>query len=450
VTRHIQFLTALCATALLLSACSDNSAPALPSAQGAATVVSTGEAVLQPAQPAAATAVIADNAPNASSTACPPLAKPPIPAKPAAFNQTAQAIAAYLTQGASIEEVSAAMQAWGVKFAAPGTNEALGSIEFAKILTGDDPQLVATFFDPTQTQEVSRFGDLAVFTCANGQYQIAYQALSDPAFEGIITDPRVLSVEDVSGDGLFDLSFLTGDCRAGTCLDGVTVLSVHGNAALRNLAPEIPYAPYPSFEYVPAANGSAARDLMVIEGILGDSSAGPQRSVTNTWAFNGQNYTLAGTVREPILYRIHALHDGDDALRAKDFGQADALFTRVTSDVSLQPWDGNPNVAQEPQTLSAFAFVRLMQSAAIRGDVTGVNAARDSLNRAAATDSAASPFAQLGEAYFAAWTNGNNHAAGCAAAIAFGQQNKQVYEALGINAFGTANYDYQPEDMCIQ
>jgi hypothetical protein len=432
---------------VLLAACAGGSAA--PADQNAVTVVSTVDSVISaPTPPPLREEVTVDIVPALSSSQCPQLSAAPVPPKPATFGDTAAALRDYLSAGATLEDASAAMQAWGVKFAAPQSNEPLGSIEFAKILGGEDQQIVATMFDPAPGESVARAGDLAVYRCANGRYEIAYQALTDVSFEGFVTDPRVLSVDDVTGDGIYELSFLTGDCSAATCMDGVTILSAHGGGALRNLAPDFAYVPFPSFEYVPGATG--AKDLVVAEGILGDASAGPQRGVTTTWTFVGGIYTRTAEAREPAVYRIHALHDGDDALRRQDYRQADASFGQVVNDPTLQAWDANPNIANEQQILGAFAYVRLIQSSALRGDTVGAQAAYDSLMRFAPADSPGYLYAQIGEAFYKSWIATQNIGQACAAAVQIARQNPNTALWLGVDSFGSANYDYQPEDMCVQ
>jgi hypothetical protein len=354
-----------------------------------------------------------------------------------------------LNAGASLQSASDVLLAWGARVAAPGTNEVLGTIEFGKLLPGDDPQIVAVIFDPAPSENVSRAGNLIVYNCTNGRYQIAYQALADPAFENLVSDPRLLSLEDVTGDGIDDLTFLTGDCGAGTCMDGVSVLSIHGSGALRNLAPDFANVPNPTFEYVPSTRGGG-KDLIVVEGTLDDASAGPQRQITATWSFNGNTFTQTQTTQESPTYRIHALHDGDEALRKKDYREADTQFLRVINDASLQTWDGNPNAQIEQQILSAFAYVRLMQSAALRNDDVGVQVAYDSLTRLAPADTPGFLYAQLGDTFFRTWSATKNAVQSCQAMVDLAKQNANATKWLGIDAFGTANYDYQPEDMCVQ
>ncbi len=428
----------------------DVAAPQLPEDQNAVTVVATVESAFAPATlaPSRTVGTVEISQPSVSNSQCPRIAAPPMPAAPATFAESAQVLLAFLNAGATIESASAAMQAWGVKIEAKNGSEALGGIEFAKVLAGEDQQLVVTLFNPVPGESVSRSGDLVVYTCAGGAYQIAYQASTDPAFEGFVSDPRVLAVDDVTGDGIFDLSFLTGDCGTATCMDGIAILSSHGNQPLRNLSPDFAYVPFPTFEFVPAANG--ARDLIVAEGILGDPSAGPQRSMTSTWSFNGAVFTQTALLRETATYRIHALQDADDALRDKDYREADSLLGRVINDSSLQSWDNNPNVTSEPQILGAFAYVRLIQSSASRDDAVGAQAALESLQRFGPADSPGYLYTQLGEAFYNGWKTSNDMATGCAAAIAFARANPTSTQWLGSESFGTANYDYQPEDMCLQ
>jgi hypothetical protein len=440
-------------SSLLLVACAEGeppSQPNLPAPQGAVTVVSTSapQVVAQVTRTPNLNVTIESNLPASSLTQCPPIGNPASPAKPASFAEMPVALNNFLNAGASLQAASDVLLAWGVRVAAPGTNEVLGTIEFGKLLPGDDPQIVAVIFDPAPSENVSRAGNLIVYNCAGGRYQIAYQALADPAYENLVSDPRLLSLEDVTGDGIDDLTFLTGDCGAGTCMDGVSVLSIHGTGALRNLAPDFANVPNPTFEYAPSTRGGG-KDLIVVEGTLDDASAGPQRQITATWSFNGQIFTQTQTTQESPTYRIHALHDGDEALRKKDFREADTQFLRVINDASLQTWDGNPNAQIEQQILSAFAYVRLMQSAALRNDAVGVQVAFDSLMRLAPADTPGYLYAQLGDTFFRTWSATKNAVQSCQAMVDLAKQNANATKWLGIDAFGTANYDYQPEDMCV-
>jgi hypothetical protein len=453
-TRHLGTPVAVAVCCAILTACAGApaSAPsAAPSAdQNAATVVATGEvAVRTVPTPAARIEGTIDTNPGVSGNSqCPAPAQPPAPAKPADFKAMAGGLLAYLNTGASLEAANQVMEVWGIRYSAPGSGEPLGGIEYGKILAGEDAQIIATFYDQSQTDTTSRPGDIVVFSCTNGQYQIAYQALNDPVFEGLVTNPGVLDVSDVSGDGIMDLSFVTGDCGASTCMEGVTILSAHNAAQLRNLSPDFPFVPFPTFEFLPGKQ-PPARDLVVAEGLLGDPSAGPQRSITSTWSFNGQIYTRTGEMREPAVYRIHMLHDGDDALRARDHRLADSLYGSVVAEPALQGWDASPFAANEGQVLGAFAYVRLMQSAALRDDDTGVGAAFDSLQRFALADSPGYLYTQMAELYLNEWKASKDAGKACAKMTEFARANQNATRWLGIEAFGAANYDYQPEDMCI-
>lgn len=317
-------------------------------------------------------------------------------------------------------------------------------------MPGDEAQLIVVVFDPTQKGAITRSGDLAVFMCSSGRYTLLYRTLDDPGFQGEVSNPRILAVEDATGDGIAELAFVTGDCGMDTCLEGVTILSSAGASAgaLTNLAPDFAYLPNPVFDFVPSNRG-LMQDLIAIEGHFGSVDAGPQRIVTDTWSFNGNTFTLTQAIKEPAVYRVHALHDADDALRRKDFATADALFGRVINDASLQMWEGTGS-PDEPQLLAAFAYIRLMQSAAARGDSAGVQTHYQTLKNTAPAGTPAQIYAQLGDAFFNAWSQSPNLARACDAAIAFANQNPNAYRFLGSETYGFANADYRAEDMCIR
>src|SRR6266508_3857574 len=97
--------------------------------------------------------------------------------------------------------------------------------------------------------------------------RIAYQASADPDFAGQMTNPRIMSTEDVTGDGLGDLSYLVGDCGENTCYEGIYIMTAV-NGTLSNAIPGFEYEPFPSFAYVPALQGSA-KELIVRPGYVG-------------------------------------------------------------------------------------------------------------------------------------------------------------------------------------
>ena len=398
--------------------------------------------------------------PLAAATAgCRSVAHRVAPTKPATFGEGMAALATYLNAGATMTAVMEAARNWGYLYADPATNQVWGGVQAVNVLTGAVPQFVMTMFDAAQIDPQNpgtHVGDLAVFACVKGQYAIVYQAAADPLFSGLVLNPRLVSNVDVTGDGLDDLGFVTGDCSAESCVDALTVVSAHGlttgapTGLIRNILPDIDAISLinPTFTFAPASHG-AGQNLFAITGLIAETSAGPQRVITDTWAFDGAIFTRTASLPAPPVYRIHALHDGDAAFRRKDFAAAEALYLRVVNDPALQVWEGDAPLQDEPQILAAMAYVRLIQTAAARGNATAAQVALAALMAAMPAGSPGELYAELGRTFWATFQQSNDDALACAAAIAFAGNNPNTYLVLGQDTYGYANPGYTADEMCI-
>jgi hypothetical protein len=417
---------------------------ATQSARPSPTAVPVEEASASPEATAAATSVA--TALSACSAQVNP--SPAAPAKPATLTDTLPALTTFLNAGASPSATYSLLQSWGYIYVPSNAPTPVGSVQQARVLPGADTQIIVTYYDPVDQQTPTRHGNLVVFGCNAGAVQVLYAASADPEFAGTVTNPRVLSTQDVSGDGVGDLSFVVEDCGASTCFDGVYILAAQ-NGTLTNLIPDFEWSPFPSFSFVASTAKPGTQDLQVQRGYVGTPGAGPQRGMTDTWSYTGSVYTLTQRVKEPPTYRIHALQDADEAFRRKDLATANALYQRVANDPSLQSWDGNTPLRDEAQVLAAFAYVRLIQSAAFAGDAATLKAAHDALTMAASPKSAGAIYASLGEAFWDAFNLSKNYALACDAVAKYADKNQNTFLILGQETFGFANQDYGADDMCI-
>jgi hypothetical protein len=400
---------------------------------------------------------VASSSPPTMLQPCLAPTHPTVPSKPAVFGETAMTLMNYLNAGATLSEATTLLQSWGYLYTDRSTGQLAGGVRPVRVLPGAATQAVWTFFDPTQIDPQHpplRMGELIVLACIGGQYRLAYQATADPIFLGAVLNPRLFSDEDVTGDGVGDLSFLTGDCGTGNCVDAMTVLSVVGAATpnrLNNILPDVDAItkPHPLFAFVPAPN-SPSKNLLVRPGEAAGAGSGPLRAVTETWSFTGYVFTRTGKLFGPPVYRIHALHDADEALRQRDFVTAEMLYWRVINDATLQNWRAGAAAQTEAQMLAAFAYVRLMQSAAIRGDAATAQTALNNLQTMALKSSVGEPYIRLGEAFYEAYTQTNDYRRACAAAIAYAESNPATYRMLGADVYGFDNFDYAASDMCVQ
>lgn len=416
-------------------------------ASGAPTAIALATMTPAAAPVAETSAPLLPTAPPVAS-ACPAPANPTPPARPALFSDIPAALTPYLSAGATPTATRDLLTMWGVIFGAPDGSVTLGGVYQGRFVPGGDLGTVVVIFDPAAQTPGLRAGDVLVHTCADGAVQLAYRAQDDPLFAGSVGYPRVLATSDVNGDGVDELSFVTGECGASTCFDIVTILSFRAGSA-SHLIPDFTPHPFPAFAFAPAPD-SAAQDLIVQVGQYGSPGAGPQRNTVETWSWNGSVYTLTRAVVDPPVYRVHALHDADAAFRAGDFATAGALYQRVVSDPALKAWDGPAPLRDEDKVLGAFALYRLLELAARQQDGAALAAAYDALKQATPQGSPGELYGALGDTFYAAYTAGGSYGQACDAAVKFAEKTPNIYILLGSQTFGYANYDYQPADMCAR
>ena len=366
--------------------------------------------------------------------------------KPVTITDTIGAISDYLDAGASVTQTADMLRAWGYIATLPGSTSQGGVIN-ARLLPTNDSQVIAVLYDPTDNNTVARSGDLVVLKCASSKYQLVYRASESPGLSGHVKNPRVLSITDVTGDGVDDLSYTIEDCSAGNCYDGIYILR-DLNGELSNAIPDYDWVPAPGFEFFASARDQPSA-LYVHIGSVTAPEAGPQRAITVTWVYNGSIFTLTNTVKDQPVYRIQALNDADDLFRKKDYVAASALYQRVVNDTDLKSWNGRTPLRDEPAILAAFAMVRMMEVEAVTGDTNALTTAHETLNATALSPAAGALYAHLGEVFYTEFSATRNYKQACDAVQKFAEKNQNTYLILSQETFGSSSYDYQPVDMCL-
>ena len=387
---------------------------------------------------------------NTNTSDCPvPALQTPVSPQMASFSDTIPALLGILNAGAALSDTEKALKDWGVIYVLPETGQVQGVITHATFTRGSDQQLVIIYYDPLDTKLQTRKSEILVLRCKNRQYSVIYRATDDPELAGQVTNARLLSINDVLGDGNAELSYTLEDCSENTCFDGLYVLKEVNNAFV-NVIPDIEWSPFPTFQYRPSGrSGSQAQDIVIHIGLLAPLGAGPQRTITDTWTYDGQQYTHTLSIIEPPSYRIHALMDGDKAFRTGKLDLARSYYQQVVDDSSLLSWAGNAPLRDEPHVLAAFAMLRMMQISGLVGDVAGVKKTNEEMITLNPTDSAGFIYRQMANVFIANFDIGMDYLKACDAVIAYAEKNKNVFVVLGQDTFGSANYDYQAPDMCI-
>jgi len=387
---------------------------------------------------------------QAGTTSCPALATVAVPPAPKVVQDAPDAILELLNRGASSSVIVSALTQWGMTSTTANAIGVSVPVTSAKVLPGDASQLIVVLYDARVKDQSVRFGDVLVFGCASGQFEIEYRASDDAIFGGQVANPHILAVRDVTGDGIADVAFVSGVCSPSACTQNVTIAShVADSPGLVNVSADIDGGPKPVVSFIPSKR-DASQALVIAYGTLSDVSVGPQRPFTDTWMFASGAYTLTASVNAPAVYRVHALQDADTAFRHKAYADAAAFYQRVISDPSLRAWDGPSALADERSVLGAFSQFRLAELAAVQGNMAGAQTAIRALQAGAKLGSPAGIYARMAAEFGKGLSDSGDYANACDNLVYFSERNQATYRQLGGDVFGSANYDYQPEDMCIK
>lgn len=385
---------------------------------------------------------------------CPAAGTPTLPTQAPPFTRYAETIGRYLSSGGAATILEARLREWGA------LAEYGGLVRADRDFTGDGvPEVLLVVLDP-QRAEFPYPGDLLIFGCDNGAYRLLYQAGYAPNRSA----PILYAAEDVNGNYLNNLIYAVQTCDGQLCLTGVEI--VEWNLALlsfESLLAEPVSEPAAEVEVVDL-DGDGRREVVVTSGTIASPAAGPQRVVTSTLRWEDDLYVVASVEPSPAEYRIHVIHEGDEALRARDYSDAISLYQRAASSRDLLSWQ----YPDEAAHLQAFARYRIMLAYAARGDVASAQAAHDDLLSRFTEPEGDLPegepppafappappilslpggtFAEMARLFWGEFALNRDVAAACQVVAGYARAAPASYEVL--NSFGYANPSYLPADLC--
>ncbi len=382
---------------------------------------------------------------GSSATAAAPPAPTPVPVsvppKPASFSDYAPVIAAYLTAdpaAAGDTCLADLIAAWKMPLViaaagciAANTDEDLES-EVVAVLTTKLTTPSAT----TDTQFT-----IVVFGPSPNGFKVAYESGPNDVVPPGTTQPikPLLAAGDLNKDGGGELAFLTASCGASTCIQTVHILK--GTAAgYVSIAPpdgiSMPFADA-KFEDV---EDDGAKELLLHGGAQGSAGAGPQRTRTETWAWNGAAYALRSTQQDKATYLYHAVKDADALFTAAKYGDAEAAYAAVVGDSSLLAWMEEKHERNELQSYSLFrAGLALLLAG---GDTAKANAYFDR----ARSYQPQTLHDQLAGSFKAGYAAKGSVSVGCAAVRDDIAANLAEYQAFW--DFGYANPPFDADTIC--
>jgi hypothetical protein len=312
-------------------------------------------------------------------------------------------------------------------------------------LNGDDvPEIAISLVD---WMEGFSEGRVYVATCEGGEYRLSYTSPERDDFRTAQID----SAFDLTGDGLDDLIISRRGCGAHTCFEWLEVVTWDGQD-LENRMEDIYFdLPSTSIEFIgPAADGSY-RVEMTGNGVA-SVGAGPYHRRAVTWEWDPVAFLFRPGELEylPSEWRIHFVHDADQAFADGDYLLAFEIYDRVIHDDSLSDWPSDefaPEIAESrPIELAAYARFRRILTSLMMNDLDSAEIYYQDLIDSHPPGEHGEGFAGMGEAFWGEYYVSGNYDLACAAA-------RQVADTMPTSDlapldYGYSNPTYTPAEIC--
>jgi len=305
-------------------------------------------------------------------------------------------------------------------------------------LTGDGLfEVIVTILNPQSPPQ----GALLIYTCQGDRY-----ALTHIESTGVfVRAPLVIFIGDINADGLNELITSSSSCGAHTCFEDVLILSWTGSYFESRLEGDTSDLPYPNVQLTDY-DRDGVYDFEATGTAIGSVGAGPQRDLIKVWKYDESTgyWILDSETFGPSNFRIHIVHDADEAMRRGEYQIAFLLYQQVISDNKLLDWM-SPDY--ERMNLSAYAYFKQVVATAFLGDIeqaTDIFADMTVIYQGQDLYS----YAEMALAFLEGFAAGGAQE-GCLTAQRFAAQHSStILVPLGSSVYGYFNTDYEPEDIC--
>jgi len=377
----------------------------------------------------------------ATATAVPPTATPAapsavaVPGLPEELSQYAATVAQYLTAtNAPVACPNALLDAWAIPISpvarcAVGDTDADGQNEVVLVLA------VSQGFDFAVT--------VAVLDKSAGSWGVAFQPPSTEEGGGFLVsvpsgnlDDILWAVQDVNGLPGAEIVYRPEYCGAHTCYTTVEVYGWNGATYADLTDGEITI----SYADTALEDTDLDGDLEIIlnGGSIGSVGAGPTRTRTELYGWNGRQYVLTQTILDPSEFLYHNVLDADDAFFAGDLVLALDRYTRALEDLSLLQWKENERSEMDPYLHFRIAITYMALGGAAAEAAQSLEAATNSYP--------GSLHGEMARAFRDAWQPAGDTTAGCRAADAYVQANLDAFQEFWY--FGYGNREFDAGRMC--
>ena len=343
-----------------------------------------------------------------------------------------QIIMDYLNSGASPEELAVELI---VNNLSPNSDDAP---VWSEDLTGDGIRdLVVTVLDTENPPQ----GAMLIYTCSGSQYVLSHVAVAPQDSYA----PALLYVLDMNDDGLWEVIYSSTKCLGNTCYEDIQILSWNLGIFQPRLEGSTLDLPGPDAQLTDF-DKDGIYNLEVIGKIVADVEAGPQRDTINVWSYDPSSRTWKQTdislASSP--FRIHMVHDAEDAMDRGEYLIASLLFEQVVSDENLLDWS-DPD--DEYNNLAAYAIYKQIVAQVFIGDRGAALALYEDFEEEYG-DTTQYVYVEMADAFLVdSETLGLE--GGCTSAQQYASSNQYlVLEPLSSSVYGYTNRDFTAEDVC--
>jgi hypothetical protein len=285
-------------------------------------------------------------------------------------------------------------------------------------------------------------GAMMVYSCQNGEYVLSYISLAQQAEHA----PEALLIQDLNNDDVLDLVFTVVSCGAHTCFDEVQILSWVDGAFSERVEGSTAELPNPSAQLTDY-DRDAIYSLEVVGTAIASVGAGPQRDNTMIWEYAPTDgmWKFSSETLAASPFRIHLIHDADDAMLRGEYQIAALLYAQVVEDENLLDW---LDPAEEEQDLGAYSYFKRVVAA---GFLAQIQEGADLLDEMTEEygDTPQEDYLEMAQAFWQEFTTSGVAENGCEAAHQYAVLNQAaVLNPLSSITYGYANRDYGPTDIC--
>jgi hypothetical protein len=258
-----------------------------------------------------------------------------------------------------------------------------------------------------------------------------------------LSAPEVISSEDLNQDGRQDLLIARRRCGAHTCSAQVQFLVKAEGGLANRLEGTTDDLPSPQVQVHQQGEAPAAIEITATG--INSVGAGPFRPFSRIWSWD----ETAGVYRpteerqSQTDFRIHKLHDADEAAKQGNYEEARSNYQRVIEDETLGDW---VQPEQERELLAAYARFRLVTLAIQAGDAAEAESQLTTMQAVIDADSLGEPFLEMAEIFYQIFQQTSDYQQACQSAQAFAAAHRT--EILDPLYFGYANPTYTAEDLC--